>query len=205
MAFPPMKTLNIPFKVRPQVKLTEVGTETTGIIEIESKLFFTVEEKMYIENAGLLDIQKSVATLAKKLTDEINNSPFKPKGATRVSIVAVNDAIARRINGSTAKEETDNALIGNFLDELMELQEKAVKERDRKIKVYGHMIAKFRLNLDCTIEELESEIGESLLSRLGLFGIYEEMGAVYKEEAEETDEAKVKPESELSEEDVLKS
>ena len=205
MAFPPMKTLNIPFKVRPQVKLTEVGSETTGIIEIESKLFLTVEEKMYIENAGLLDIQKSVATLAKKLTDEINNSPFKPKSATRVSIVAVNDAIARRINGSTAKEETDNALIGNFLDELMELQEKAVKERDRKIKVYGHMIAKFRLDLECTIEELEGEIGESLLSRLGLFGIYEEMGAVYKEEAEETDEAKVKPESELSEEDVLKS
>ena len=205
MAFPPMKTLNIPFKVRPQVKLTEVGSETTGIIEIESKLFFTVEEKMYIENAGLLDIQKSVATLAKKLTDEINNSPFKPKSATRVSIVAVNDAIARRINGSTAKEETDNALIGNFLDELMELQEKAVKERDRKIKVYGHMIAKFRLDLDCSIEELEGEIGESLLSRLGLFGIYEEMGAVYKEEAEETDEAKMKPESELSEEDVLKS
>ena len=52
MAFPPMKTLNIPFKVRPQVKLTEVGSETTGIIEIESKLFLTVEEKMYIENAG---------------------------------------------------------------------------------------------------------------------------------------------------------
>lgn len=204
MAFPPMKTLNIPFKVRPQIKLTEIGTETTGIIEIESKLFLSVEEKMHIENAGLLDIQKSVATLAKKLTNEINNSPFKAKDAKRVSIVAVNDAIARRINGTTTKEEADNVLIGNFIDELLELQEKAVKERDRKIKVYGHMIAKFRLNLDCTINELESEIGDSLFSRLGLFGIYEEMGSVYKEEPEESDK-KTKAEPELSEEDVLKS
>lgn len=202
-----MKTIQIPFKVAPKERFTTIGTETTGILEVPCKLFLTVAEKMAIEDAKLVDVQREIASLAKTLADDLNKSQYKPKDAKRISLLAVNDAIARRVNGDLTKEDSDNALIGEHLEELLKLQERAVKARDTKIKTYAVMIAKSRLGIECTADELENAIGESLMTSLGLFGIYEEMGSVYKqtpEETEENDKSAVEAAEEVTEEDILK-
>jgi hypothetical protein len=201
-----MASLKIPFKVQPKKTLIEVGNETTGVLEIESLESLSIAEKMTIEKEGLLDIPKAVAKLARKIWENLNQSTVKDdKGfGKKISLVSVNDAIARRVNGDSKKEDSDLELIGDYLDELLEIQDRILKERERKIQVYAHAVATHRLKLDCTIEELDQALGSALMARVGLFALYEESGLKYKETPDEEAASEPKPVQETSEEDLLK-
>lgn len=201
-----MSSLKVPFKVLPKEVLIEVGNVTTGIIEIQSFLYLHSAEKMLIEKSGLLDVPKAIAKLAKKICESLNQHPIKDeKGfGKKISLVQVNDAIARRVNGDEKKTDADLDLIGDFLEELMEIQDRLVEERAIKMRVYAHAVYSCRFEQQCTIEELEKALGSALMSRIGLFAIYEELGIEYKETPDEEPPSEPDPAPTLSEEDVLK-
>jgi RNA-binding protein YhbY len=200
-----MSSLKVPFKVLPKTVMIEVGNATTGVIDIQSFLYLHTAEKMLIEKSGLLDVPKAIAKLAKKICEVLNAQPPKDeKGfGKKISLVQINDAIARRVNGDEKKADADLDLIGDFLEELMEIQDRIVAERAIKIQVYAHAVYSCRFEQQCTIEELEKALGSALMSRVGLFAIYEELGIEYKETPDEEPPVDPKP-AELSEEDVLK-
>lgn len=182
--------MNLSYKIDPTPATALVGNAQTGTIEVPVYETLLPAEIQFIESQELPDRRKPIATLAQKITTELNaahavkpstsaeGEGFAPKA---VRLVAIYYGCYNWIFGGLTEAQLD--LIGDYLDELNALSDEVSALLDRKSQVYAVAILTGRLGQKCTIADLKDpdKIHPGLADRLATLAFLEEQGSVYDE------------------------
>ena len=153
-------------------ELTVRDRELIGDYEIE------VQEFVQAGESG----KESLSALAKSIYDR-EKARFEDLTTPKADYDA---AIRKIVQKYKITIDSDNEILFDFTQEILDFATKLGKESDRRYYTYALMIAQSRIDgyEDVTLGELRDEVGRKFLARLGLFGFRESEGVEY-DEAEE--------------------
>lgn len=162
--------MQLPFKTKPKnIETVTVGDENTGTLEIKKLYGLTPNELIFIKEfgKGFQDIRTYAILLSKKIAKTKN--------------IKVSEAY--KLFSAIGGENSD--ILDDYMEEINEFQEKMEESSLHKKLAYAASILRFRLNVDCTINDLGNVefIHPKLVDAIADFAFNEENG--WKETIEE--------------------
>ena len=150
-------------------ELTVRDRELIGDYEIE------IQEFVQAGESG----KESLSALAKSIYDR-EKARFEDLTTPKADYDA---AIRKIVQKYKITIDSDNEILFDFTQEILDFATKLGKESDRRYYTYALMIAQSRIDgyEDVTLGELRDEVGRKFLARLGLFGFRESEGVEYNE------------------------
>ena len=150
-------------------ELTVRDRELIGDYEIE------IQEFVQAGESG----KESLSALAKSIYDR-EKARFEDLTTPKADYDA---AIRKIVQKYKITIDSDNEILFDFTQEILDFATKLGKESDRRYYTYALMIAQSRIESyeDVTLGELRDEVGRKFLARLGLFGFRESEGVEYDE------------------------
>jgi|TARA_R100000084_G_scaffold84260_1_gene39599 dihydropteroate synthase len=134
----------LPFVVAPKIKTCKVrlGTEETGVVEIEKRGYLSVAEKSFVDSVlqqsdGVTQIVKLASTIA------------------RHRKISVETAYTQVVAAVSAEKKTkaQEEIAAEYADEINEIQSGMMESMSRKSIACTTILIQCRLNPDWTIED----------------------------------------------------
>lgn len=150
-------------------ELTVRDRELIGDYEIE------IQEFVQAGESG----KESLSALAKSIYDR-EKARFEDLTTPKADY---DMAIRKIVQKYKITIDSDNEVLFDFTQQILDFATKLGKESDRRYYTYALMVAQSRIEgyEEVTLGELRDEVGRKFLARLGLFGFRESEGVEYDE------------------------
>lgn len=175
----------LPFVVQPRLKpiIERLGTEETGIIEIERRGYLTAGEKAFLQQTmSADDVSMKLMALVRKAARDLK--------------VSVNDAHQAIINSMSGQAggSLENKVAVKYASEIEEITTLAMGTENRRLVAQASCMLMYRVDPDLEIADI-MELHPDLLEALAALCLDEESKSTDRLAEQQEDSEKLDPDS----------